>query len=175
MQDEYPANEGVRLRSGCDAGDAEAVSGRLFLCAGCRSQVIICSCCDRGQIYCNRGCAARARQRTVQTAGRRYQTNPHGRRRHAARMSRYRARQKKVTHHGSPAPVRSDLLAPVAVAAVRDDASFAAGLRLPRPHCHWCGRGCSPLLRQGFLRRRRRHRGRVGHAPTRPRPHGDAA
>ena len=31
MQDKYPADEGVRLRRGCDA---EAVSGRLFLCAG---------------------------------------------------------------------------------------------------------------------------------------------
>jgi hypothetical protein len=26
-------------------------SGRLFLCAGCRGQAIICSCCDRGQIF----------------------------------------------------------------------------------------------------------------------------
>ena len=30
---------------------------------------------------------------------------------------------------------------------------------MPGPHCHWCGRSCLPLLRQGFLRRRRRHRG----------------
>ncbi len=148
----------------------------LAVCSySCRDQVIICSGCDRGQIYCNRGCAARARQRTLQAAGRRYQTSPHGRRRHAARMSRYRSRQKKVTHHGSPAPAVSDLLAPVAIAAVRDDAPSAAGLRLPGPHCHWCGRGCPPLLRQGLLRRRRRHGGRVGHDRTEPRRHGDAA
>ena len=172
MQDEYPADEGVRLRSFCDA---EAVSGRLFLCAGCRGQVIICSCCDRGQIYCNGGCAARARRRTLQAAGQRYQASPHGRRRHAARMGRYRLRQKKVTHHGSPAPATSDLLPPVAMAAVRDDVPAAAGLRPPEPHCHWCGRGCPPLLRQGLLRRRRRYRGRVGHDRTGPRRHGDAA
>jgi hypothetical protein len=171
MQDEYPADEGVRLRSFCDA---QAVSGRLFLCAGCRDQVIVCSCCDRGQIYCNGGCAARARTRTLQAAGRRYQASPHGRRRHAARMCRYRSRQKKVTHHGSPAPAPGDVLTPVAMAAVRDDAP-AAGLRPPGPHCHWCGRGCPPLLRQGLLRRRRRHRGRAGHDPTEPRRHGDAA
>ena len=175
MQDEYPADEGVRLRSGCDAGEAGGVSGRLFLCAGCRNQVIICSCCDRGQVYCKEGCAARARQRTLQTAGRRYQASPRGRRRHAARMSRYRSRQKKVTHHGSPASAPSDLLAAVAIAAVRDDAPFAAGPRLPGPHCHWCGRGCPPLLRQGFLRRRRRHGGRVEHDRRRPRRHGGAA
>ncbi len=175
MQDEYPAKEGVRLRSCCDAGEAGVASGRLFLCAGCRGQVIICSCCDRGQIYCNDGCATWARQRTLKAAGRRYQASQRGRRRHAARMGRYRSRQKKVTHHGSPAPAESDLLTPVAMAAVRDDAPSAAGLRSPGPHCHWCGRGCPPLLRQGLLRRRRRHRGRAGHDPTRPRRHGDAA
>ncbi len=175
MQDEYPADEGVRLRSGCGSGEAEVASGRLFLCAGCRSQVIICSCCDRGQIYCNGGCAARARQRTLQAAGRRYQASQRGRLRHAARMGRYRTRQKKVTHHGSPEPVASDLLAPVAIAAVRDDVPAAARLGRPGPHCHWCGRGCPPLLRQGFLRRRRRHGGRVGHDRTGPRRHGDAA
>jgi hypothetical protein len=177
MQDEYPADEGVRLRSVCDAGQAGAVSARLFLCAGCRGQVIICGCCDRGQIYCNGGdgCAARARRRTLQAAGRRYQASQRGRRRHAARMGRYRSRQKKVTHHGSPEPPASDLLAPVAMTAVRDDAPAAAGVRLPGPHCHWCGRGCPPLLRQGFLRRRRRHRVRVGHDRTEPGDHGDAA
>lgn len=172
MQDEYPADEDVRLRRGCEAG---AVSGRLFLCAGCRSQVVICSCCDRGQIYCNGGCAVRARQRTLQAAGRRYQASPRGRLRHAARMDRYRSRQKKVTHHGSPTLAASDLLAAVAIAAVRDVVPAAAGLGPPGPHCHWCGRGCPPLLRQGFLRRRRRHGGRVGHDRTGPRRHGDAA
>jgi hypothetical protein len=126
MRDEYPADEDVRLRSDCDSGEAGAASGRLFLCAGCRGQVIICSCCDRGQVYCNGGCGVWARQRTLQAAGRRYQTSPHGRRQHAARMSRYRSRQKKVTHHGSPAPAAGDLLAVVAMAAVRDVASPAA-------------------------------------------------
>lgn len=175
MQDEYPADEGVRLPSGCDPEEAGVASGRLFLCASCRGQVIICSCCDRGQIYCNRGCAVRARRRTLQAAGRRYQASQRGRLRHAARMGRYRSRQKKVTHHGSPAPAASDLLTPVAMAAVRDDVPAAAGLRPPEPHCHWCGRGCPPLLRQGLLRQRRRHRFRAGHDPTELRRHGDAA
>ena len=175
MQDEYPADEGVRLRRGCDSGEAGVVSGRLFLCAGCRGQVIICSCCDRGQVYCNGGCAVRARQQTLQAAARRYQASQRGRLQHAARMGRYRSRQKKVTHQGSPTPAASDLLASVAIAAVRDDALPAAGLRPPGPHCHWCGRGCPSLLRQGLLRRRRRYRGRAGHDPTEPRRHGDAA
>jgi hypothetical protein len=94
---------------------------------------------------------------------------------HAARMSRWRARQQKVTHHGSPAPVCGDLLAPAAMTATRAAVAPADQARLPGPHCHWCGRSCLPLLRQGFLRRRRRHRGRLAHHPTGPTRHGDAA
>ena len=115
MQDEYPAEEGVRLRRVCDTAQPEAASGRLFLCVGCRGQVIICGCCDRGQVYCNDGCAPRARRQTLQAAGRRYQASQRGRRRHAARMDRYRSRQKKVTHQGSPRPPAGDLLPPVAM------------------------------------------------------------
>jgi len=96
MQDEYPADEGVRLRRVCDAGQAELLSGRLFLCAACRNQANICSCCDRGQIYCGRGCALRARRQTIRDAGRRYARSQRGRRMHAARMGRYRARRERV-------------------------------------------------------------------------------
>jgi hypothetical protein len=51
MQAHHPADGGVRLRRVCDPGQSEPVSGWLFLFSGCRSQVIICRCCDRGQIY----------------------------------------------------------------------------------------------------------------------------
>ena len=44
---------------------ADAASARLFLCAGCRMQVVICSCCDRGQIYCAGDCARRARRHSL--------------------------------------------------------------------------------------------------------------
>jgi hypothetical protein len=30
---------------------ADATPVRCFLCARCHAQVLICSCCDRGQIY----------------------------------------------------------------------------------------------------------------------------
>jgi len=162
MQADYPANAGVRPCCVRDAEQAEPLSGRLFLCAGCRRQVIICSCCDRGQIYCTGACAQGARHRTMQQAGRRYQASHRGRRMHAARMSQWRARQQKVTHHGSPAPGSSDLVALAAMTATRAAVAPAERARLPGPHCHWCGRTCLPLLRQGFLRRRRRHRGRPG-------------
>jgi len=93
MQADYPANDGVRPRGAGEAGEADPLSGRLFLCAGCRRQVIVCSCCDHGQIYCTGACAKQARRRTVQQAGRRYQASHRGRRMHAARMSHWRARQ----------------------------------------------------------------------------------
>jgi len=175
MQDEYPADGGVRLRRVCDGGQAEPGEGRLFLCAGCRGQVIICSCCDRGQIYCSHGCASRARCQTVREAGRRYQGTLRGRRAHAARMSRYRARREIVTHHGSPPPPADALLPPHAMTTPCDNASPADWLPVSVPYCHWCGRCCLPHLRQGFLRRRRRLRGRVGHDPTGIARHGDAA
>jgi hypothetical protein len=173
MPGQYPVDGSVRLHRGCGSGQAEPESGRLFLCAGCRSQVIICSCCDRGQIYCNRGCASRARHQTLRSAGRRYAKSLRGRQMHAARMGRYRARREIVTHHGSPPTPADDLLAWDALTSTRDEASPACGPRPSVPHCHWCGRGCLPLLRQGFLRRRRRHRGRVGQHRRGGTHHGD--
>ena len=41
----------------------------FFLCADCRNQVVVCSGCDRGQVYCAGDCARRARQATA-AAGR---------------------------------------------------------------------------------------------------------
>jgi hypothetical protein len=161
MQDDYPADGSFRPRFACARGRGKPRSGRLFLCASCRVQVIICSCCDRGQVYCNSGCSARARRRTVRDAGQRYQASLKGRRAHAARMSRYRARRQRVTHHSSPAAVLHDLLPPEAMMPTAVDISPAEVLRPPGPYCRWCGCRCLPLLRLGFIRRRR-HRGRAG-------------
>jgi hypothetical protein len=174
MQDEYPADEGVRLYRVCDSRQAEGETGRLFVCASCRVQVIICGCCDRGQVYCNHGCAPQARQQTLRSAGQRYQASPRGRRMHAGRTRRWRARRERVTHQGSPPSPADDLLASVAMMPACDDAFPADRPRPAGPHCHWCGRCCPALLRQGFLRRRRRHRRRVGHERTGPARHGDA-
>jgi len=90
MQAKYPAEGDARLRRSCEAGRADPVSGRLFLCAGCRQQVIVCSCCDRGQRYCAGDCARQARRRSVQQAGRHYQASRRGRHMHAPRMGRWR-------------------------------------------------------------------------------------
>ena len=111
--------------------------------------------------------------RRFQEAGRRYQASLRGRRAHAARMGRYRARRQSVTHHGSPAPAPHDLLPPDAMMPTADDASPGDALRPPGLYCHWCGRRCLSLLRLGFLRRRR-HRGRAGADLTGPMRDGDA-
>ena len=123
-----------RQFAGVLMGDEPA---RRFLCARCRAPVLVCSHCDRGQIYCASGCAALARQQSQRDAGRRYQCTRPGRFMHAARTQRWRERQallalplagsgmatpQSVTHHGSPAPASDAVLiavpTPVAGAAV---------------------------------------------------------
>ena len=48
-------------------------TSRLFQCALCHTQVIVCSKCDHGQIYCSDSCSALARQQSLRAAGKRYQ------------------------------------------------------------------------------------------------------
>ena len=160
----------------------DATTVRFFLCAGCQVHVFVCRHCDRGQIYCAGTCAQEARQCSQQEAGRRYQASSPGRMKRAARNMRYRARQKIVTHQGSPPPPPDDvvlldagpraavlldavLLAAVPLAAAVTTSQPAAAtevvkrsqaLRAGSWHCHWCGERCSPLLRNEFLRRRQR-------------------
>lgn len=58
-------------------------TGRLFLCARCQAQVLVCSHCDRGQRYCANGCANVTRLSRQREAGKRYQQSRIGRRKHA--------------------------------------------------------------------------------------------
>ena len=122
--------------------------GRRYLCARCRTAVIICSHCDRGHRYCTARCADQARRTAIQAAGCRYQTTRRGRHAHAERQRRYRAKSQKVTHQGSPCltppvPLRSEPIVPVT----------------PAPwHCCRCHRPLPDWVRQDFLRCRiRRH------------------
>lgn len=148
---------------------ADTATARFFLCAGCRVQVFVCRRCDRGQIYCAGTCAQDARQQAQQAAGRRYQETHRGRMKHAARASRHRARQKIVTHQGSPLQPRDDVVpldagaldAAVTTSKPAVTASRGVVLRSQASgtgfcRCHWCGERCSPLLRNEFLRRRQR-------------------
>ena len=93
MQSDYRAWEGVRpCRHEPACRRAGEVPGRLFLCLACRAQVLICSHCDRGHVYCAMGCAQKARRRSLRAAGRRYQTSRRGS--SAARFDRQAWRKK---------------------------------------------------------------------------------
>ncbi len=48
-------------------------SARVFTCARCRRQVVICSHCDRGNRYCGPSCAHSARRHAQREAAQRYQ------------------------------------------------------------------------------------------------------
>jgi hypothetical protein len=110
-------------------------TGRFYVCARCRVQVIVCRRCDRGQIYCDGDCALAARQSSVREAARRYRT-----------------RLNNVTHQGSAAAAADALLqAPPTTSAKATTPGIAR--RLPA-HCHFCHRACSALVRLGPLRTR---------------------
>jgi hypothetical protein len=87
-------------------------SARLFLCARCRDQVLLCSHCDRGQQYCGRACSSLSRRERRRETAERYQGSRGGQLKHAARSARWRQRRRslrqvnagvdidKVTHQG---------------------------------------------------------------------------
>jgi len=128
-------------------------SGRLFVCVCCRAQVVICSHCDRGQIYCAADCAQAARSDSIREAGQRYQTSRRGRLKHAERNRRYRAGLKIVTHQGSLAPAPDDLLA-ASSTSLEKAASKAIPMMQWARVCHFCRRRCARFMRIGPLRRR---------------------
>ena len=129
-------------------------SARLFPCARCRRQVVICSHCDRGNRYCGKRCAQTARRQSQREAARRYQKTRRGRFAHAARQRGYRQRRRaKVTHQGSlPLPPDDRL----SITSRTSERPGAAALTDPGgdSRCHLCERRCSPFVRQGFLHRR---------------------
>ena len=156
-------------------------TGRLFLCARCQAQVLVCSHCDRGQRYCTNGCANITRRSRQREASSRYQQSRVGRHKHAARMHRWRMRRtaaaKIVTYHGSQVPPGSDVLAVnESLMAIPPDSQPTQPCQTPAfqsvvtrtntrtiesaPlwHCHWCQSPCPALVRQGFLRHSKRVR-----------------
>lgn len=150
---ELPKTEGgpsKKRRIFCAACPDE-VSCRMFLCGRCRSQVLICRRCDRGQIYCIGTCAQLARRDRQREARRRYQATPRGRAMHADRSRRYRARQPGVTDHGSSKNSEPGLPPRVdAHAAVSEPSRGRSLLRLW--FCHHCRQSASPFLRPSTLR-----------------------
>ena len=152
-------------------------TGRLFLCARCQAQVLVCSQCDHGQRCCAIGCSAITRRICQREAGKRYQQSRAGRHKHAARMHQWRLRRaasaKIVTHHGSQVtPADAVLLLNESTPAIPSDsqslslctsstsesivvATTHSGIVAPVWRCHWCQSPCPALVRQGFLRHSR--------------------
>jgi hypothetical protein len=163
-----------------------ARSARLFLCARCRDQVLLCSHCDRGQLYCSRACSfARRRERRRETA-QRYQSSQAGRLKHAARSACWRKRRRslhqhsagadvdKVTHQGCPQALADASLhacdnmptgacEPALAETAQDAAPTTPGaLSFAAPVCRRCAHSLLAHVRLSWLRRstvrpRRRH------------------
>ncbi len=119
-----------RRSMGTRMGDAQAEqrlhraaclnsSPRMFVCARCRCQAVVCRSCDRGRIYCGRHCATEARREQQREARRRYQSTDRGRALHVERSRRYRERQ-RVTDHTCQPPDHADLVPATAVAPIVD-------------------------------------------------------
>ena len=125
---------------------------RYFCCVRCRCPVTVCSHCDRGQIYCGPGCSGAARKASMRAAGRRYQHSARGRKKHAERQRRYRARNKKVTHQGSP-PNPASALLDAAPPTAPQATPRAQAEQAEAPRCCFCGCRCSPFLRLDYLHR----------------------
>ena len=127
-------------------------SARMFHCARCHCQVIICRHCDRGNVYCANGCADLARAASLRRAAIRYGATRRGRHSNADRQRRFRARQReKVTHQGSPPwlGLALLLLAGNALESHQEDERDRTETAL---YCHVCHRECDPFLRGDFLR-----------------------
>jgi len=147
-------------------------TARIYNCVRCHRQVVLCSHCDRGNIYCFGECSQQARQDSCRDANRRYRQSRKGRFNAALRQAKYRRQQQqdlaldpapeqKVTHHGStedPTSVsitvvseKSSLLQKHATAVGPSDLKVTID---GETHCHCCGRTVSPYLRSRYMRQR---------------------
>ncbi len=159
MPDLTKAKCGPSTRRTCAPACVDEASCRMFLCARCHSQVLVCWQCDRGQIYCVGTCAQEARRDRQREARRRYQATPRGRAMHADRNRRYRARQHRVTDHGLSKEHEAGLL-PGLEAGSALNASASRRKPPGRWFCHHCGQSASAFLRLSALRPGRR-RGQI--------------
>ena len=118
------------------------MTARLYHCVRCHGQVVICSLCDRGNIYCDSKCSAVARKASLRSANQRYQKTHKGKRMNAGRQRRHREKKKektkKVTDQGSPENT--------------DESSSSTQDAKCQFRCHFCKKGVSVFLRSDFLR-----------------------
>ena len=126
-------------------------SSRLYACMLCHKQALICSFCDRGQIYCSKFCSSIARKQSQKLSAIRYQKTLNGKLHHAARQAKYRRAHKKiVTHQGSPV-----LLLYASISLSENKTNEIKNQHTKRPFiCCVCKKPLSTWVRHGFLPRR---------------------
>jgi len=126
-------------------------SARLYNCARCARQVIICSHCDRGNIYCAGDCSALSRPEKLKEAQRRYEKTDKAKRAKAKRQQQYRQRKKnKATHQGSTKLLLYDLLL-IELEKLKTAIKQCHFTNCIRQCCHFCGSQCHDFLRLFFL------------------------
>ena len=124
-------------------------SSRIYSCTFCLKQVVICSHCDRGNIYCGPICAGTARQKYCKTSNKRYQQTQQGKFNNALRQKRFRERKnKKVTDHGSQNTPQHVLLSKVKNNAIKN----VIKQNTNDIRCCICNNIVSDWLRYDFLR-----------------------
>ena len=128
------------------------IAARIYTCACCAAEVLICPACDRGQRYCGKACREQARRVAQRSASKKYQSTRAGKVNHARRQGRYRERGRQtqreiVTHQGSQEVRADDLLQ-----SRLDDMASAARQSVPGRTCRWCGRPVTGVVRRGWLR-----------------------
>ena len=126
-------------------------TARLFQCVLCHTQAMICSKCDRGQIYCSDSCSTFARQQSLRAAGKRYQATINGKRNHAARQARYEMKlQSNLTHHSSRDPSSCASMQQLENKAKKTETEQLRTVFI----CCCCHQPVSVWLRNDFLQRR---------------------
>lgn len=119
-------------------------SPRLFYCRKCTKQVVICSHCDRGNIYCSITCAHQSRVINHRRSNQLYQSTHRGKLLHALRQKYYRERQReKVTDLGSTDATANDLLPPLK----KDQKCTLKNV----VRCDFCHAPVSDFFRNGYL------------------------
>lgn len=122
---------------------------RVFHCDRCGTEVRICRRCDRGNVYCAKGCAAEGRRKSLRCAGKKNQNTERGRSLHAARQQRYLER--KMTHQGSD---NKEAAANCEAMTTDQEESGDVEVQDEEPVavcCDFCGRRCGCCSRRGWL------------------------
>jgi hypothetical protein len=126
-------------------------SARLYQCARCHRQVLICSHCDRGNIYCAGDCADLSRQEKLKEAQKRYEKTDKAKKAKAQRQQRYRqCKKRKATHQGSTITPLYDLLL-LELEKLKKQLQKCHFTHCIHHCCHFCGAQCQEFLRLFFL------------------------